>query len=68
MARYNKFYHLVKADRVCEQAVDMEHEVLTHCIALKWRGANGKGSQDSCGGEQAEDVLEPVEACWDFEL
>jgi hypothetical protein len=30
MARYNKFYHLVKADRVCEQAVDMEHEVLTH--------------------------------------
>jgi hypothetical protein len=68
MARYNEFYHLVKADRACKQAVDMERELLTHCIALKRRGANGEGSQDSSGGEQAEDVLEPVEACWDLEL
>ena len=41
----------------------MERELLTHCIALKRRAANGEGSQDASGGEQAEDVLEPVEAC-----
>ena len=53
----------MKADRACEQAVDTERELLTHCIALKRRGSNGEDSQDASGGEQAEDVLEPVEAC-----
>ncbi|KAI2508832.1 hypothetical protein MHU86_5566 [Fragilaria crotonensis] len=66
MARYNEFYHLVKADRTCEQAMDMERELLNHCIALKRRGTNGEGSRDTSDGEQAE-ALEPVEACWDLE-
>ena len=69
MARYNEFYHLVKADRACEQAMDMERELLTHCMALKKRGTNAVGTtQESSDGEQAEDALEPVEACWDLEL
>ena len=32
---YNKFYHLVRADCACDQAMDMERELLTHCMALK---------------------------------
>ena len=66
MATYNEFYHLVKADRACEQAMDMERELLAHCIALKRRGTN-EGTQDSSNEEQEEDALEPVEACWDLE-
>jgi hypothetical protein len=68
MARCNKFYHLVNADCACEQAVDMERELLTHCLALKKGGANGEGCQDSSDKEQTEDALEPVQACWDLEL
>ena len=69
MARYNNFYRLVKADRASEHAMDMERELLSHCLALKRRGRNGEGSPDSSpGGEQAGDALEPVEACWDLEL
>ena len=71
MEAYNKFYHLVKADRACDQAMDMEHELLTHCsiMALKRRGTNVKGSPElSPGREQADDasVEEPLVACWDL--
>jgi hypothetical protein len=68
MARYNEFYHLVKADRVCEHAMDMERELLNHCIALRRRGTNSEGGLDASDGGPAEDGLEPVEACWDLEL
>ena len=69
MEAYNKFYRLVKADRACDQAMDMERELLTHCMALKRRGTNVDGSTElSPSGEQAEDasVEEPLVACWDL--
>lgn len=48
MARYDNFYHLVKADCACEQATDMEFsELLKHCTAVKRNGTNGEGSQHS---------------------
>ena len=68
MARHIKLYHLVKADHACEEAMDMEREVLKHCIALKRNGTNGgEGFQDSSKGEQTEDASESVEARWDLE-
>jgi hypothetical protein len=70
MTAYNKFYHLVRADYTSDQAMDMERELLTHCMALKQRGTNVEGSPDlSPNGEQdAEDasVVEPLVACWDL--
>lgn len=69
MEAYNKFYHLVKADRVCDQAMDMERELLNHCMALKQRGTIGEGSPELFpDGEEAEDasVEEPLVACWDL--
>jgi hypothetical protein len=68
MATYNSFYHMVKDDRASEHAMDMEREVLTHCMAFKRRGTNGEegASPDSSPGrERAEDALE---ACWDLEM
>ena len=44
----------MKTDRVCEQAVDMERELLIHPIALKSIVADDKGSQDSSIGKQTE--------------
>ena len=70
MEAYNKFYHLVKADCACDKAMDMERELLTHCMALKRRGTNVEGSPElSPGGEQVKDasVEEPLVACcWDL--
>ena len=70
MEAYNKFYHLVKADRACDQAMDMERELLAHCsMALKRRGTKVEGSPElSPGGEQAEDasVEEPLMTFWDL--
>ena len=71
MEAYNKFHHLVKADCACNQAIDMEHELLTHCsMALKQRErTNVEDSPElSPGGEQGEDasVVEPFVACWDL--
>ena len=70
MEAYNKFYHLVKADRTCDQAMDMERELLNHCsMALKRRGTNVEGCPElSPGGEQTEDasIVEPFVACWDL--
>ena len=41
MATYNSFYHMVKDDRASEHAMDMEREVLNHCMAFNRRGTNG---------------------------
>ncbi len=65
----NSISHFVnKADCWCEQALDMERELLTHRIAFKRTGVNGECCQDSSGGGQEEDALKPVELCWDLEL
>jgi hypothetical protein len=70
MEAYNNFYHLVKAECACDQAMDMERELLNHCmLALKGRGTIGKGSPElSPGGEQADDASaeEPLVAGWDL--
>jgi hypothetical protein len=66
MATYNSFYHMVKDDRASEHAMDMEREVLNHCMAFNRRGTNGVGSPDSSPG--GEEVGIALEACWDLEM
>ena len=69
MEAYNKFYHLVKADRVSDQALDMERELLAHCMALKRRGTNVEGSPElshPSGEPEDASVEEPLVACWDL--
>ena len=68
MATYKSFYHMVKDDCASEHAMDMEREVLTHCMAFKRRGTNGEegASLDSSPGR--EEAGSALEACWDLEM
>lgn len=65
MARYNQFYHLVKADRASENAAVMEQSVLDCCIAVKAFERNDNSGEGAPSGlQEAEE--EPMEACWDL--
>jgi hypothetical protein len=68
MATYNSFYHMVEDDRASEHAMDMEREVLAHCMAFKRRGTNGEEGASPDSSPAREEVGSAIEACWDLEM
>ena len=68
MVAYNSFYHIVKDDRASEHAMDMEREVLAHCMALRRRGTNGEEGACLDSSPAREEVGDAIEACWDLDV
>ena len=70
MARFNELYDMVKEDRACQQATEMEKAVLLKCkeCAGIRRCGDGNAMQqdghDEVGGNTALEFM-PVEAAWE---
>ena len=69
MARFNELYDMVKEDRACQQATEMEKAVLLKCKERAGiRRCDGNAMQqdghDEVGGNTALEFM-PVEAAWE---
>jgi hypothetical protein len=70
MARFNELHALVKEDRACPQATEMERELLAFCCKGRPNTDGSVAVAVGQGGNAAimlANLEPPVEAVWDIE-